>query len=375
MSAQNELRNLVKIKGVGKTMSKSLSSQQLNQCNDLLQDTSTHLATKTTLLVAFIMLENTPEEQLWFDNLKTNYKNALPKECHFLFDHSTPTNEPLLLNCIYNVLQTKNLTKTQLDLCCNKILSPTTPSHYKAALLEGLRLKEESKQENKFFLTHFYDRCTRYKINTPTLIDIASAYDGFNRYPNMLISLAALLGSAGFPTIIHGCKEVSPKFGITPHNCLIEANKNPLYSLKDVQSKLENPSISWGYIDQSIYFPEFHDLVQCRSDIVKRPVLATVEKFMQPFFANNTYIITGYTHPPYRQKTIDLLRTLPNCTDFLFVRGIEGSALAPIDRRCPLIYSQHNQKNIVEAFSSPEDYNIKKESSIIPDTSLSLIHI
>ena len=59
MNSQDELRQLVKIKGVGKTMSKSLDSAQLASCSKLLLSPSTHLATKSTLIVAFIMLKNT----------------------------------------------------------------------------------------------------------------------------------------------------------------------------------------------------------------------------------------------------------------------------------------------------------------------------
>ena len=93
---------------------------------------------------------------------------------------------------------------------------------------------------------------------------------------------------------------------------------------------------------------------------------------MQPFYADSTFVVTGFTHPAYREKTIKLLKQLPYCTDFLFVRGIEGSAAAPIDRRCPIIYTTVNQQHLHEEFCSPEDYSIKKNTSIEANTSLSL---
>ena len=92
MTAQHDLVSLVKIKGVGKTMSKSLSPEQLDQASTLLLDTSTEDATKATLLVAFLMLENTPEEQHWFNILKTHYKTRVPQACYFLFDSSIMLN-------------------------------------------------------------------------------------------------------------------------------------------------------------------------------------------------------------------------------------------------------------------------------------------
>ena len=372
MNAQDNLRQLVKIKGVGKTMSKSLDSTQLATCTKLLLDPSAHMATKTTLLVAFFMLSHTNDEQMWFTNLKSNYKSLVPKECYFLFDQSLQTNNSQLIKIIHKVLSKHDLNQEDLHYSCEAILSPTINSYYKSALLEALRLKEESKEENAYFLTYFYNKCTHHKLEIPILIDLATAYDGFNRHPNLLLGLAVLLSSIEFPTIIHGCKHVSPKFGLTFNKALDLAGKDPYLSINTIQSKLENPSIRWAYIDQKIHFPEFHDLVECRTALVKRPILATIEKFMQPIIADSTYLVTGYTHPAYRQKTIDLLKHLPNCTDFLFVRGIEGSALPPIDRRCPLIYTTHSQQHITEGFSAPEDYNFEKNNDFEPNKTITI---
>jgi anthranilate phosphoribosyltransferase len=370
MNSQDELRQLVKIKGVGKTMSKSLDSAQLESCSKLLLDPTTHIATKSTFLVAFIMLKNTQEEQTWFNDLKENYKSKIPADCYFLFDKQIKSNQSELIAIIHRVLNKHDLTKKELKICCDSIIGKSTDSHFKAAILEALRLKEESSIENDYFLNYFYTRCRHHKINVPILIDLSTAYDGFNRHPNLLLSLAVLLGAIGFPTILHGCKDVSPKFGLTINKALTLAKKNPYHSLIEVQKKLENTSIRWAYIDQHTYFSEFHDLVELRTDLVKRPILATIEKFMQPIIADSTYVVSGYTHPAYRQKTIKLLQQLPNCTDFLFVRGVEGSALAPIDRRCPTIYSTSAQHTLIEGFSSPDDYSIEKNSSILPNTQL-----
>ena len=56
----------------------------------------------------------------------------------------------------------------------------------------------------------------------------------------------------------------------------------------------------------------------------KRPVLATVEKFLQPIVTSQRNImLTGYA-PPYRQKTIDLIQSLPQQTDAFIVRVLKG---------------------------------------------------
>ncbi|NBQ41825.1 MAG: hypothetical protein EBU23_04505, partial [Mycobacteriaceae bacterium] len=42
--------------------------------------------------------------------------------------------------------------------------------------------------------------------------------------------------------------------------------------------------------------------LRCRVAMVKRPVLATVEKLMVPVRARRTYLAASYTHPPYQAK-------------------------------------------------------------------------
>lgn len=368
MSTQTKLVELLKQKGTGKTMSKALSVAQCNDFTSYLADSSCTIATKATLLIAFFMLENTPEEQAWFDDLSNNYLTRVPHDCHFLFDTQCSTAVPCLQQAIYQLITHKDLSEPLLNTCLDACFNKNTPMVLIVPFLEGLRLKEETLLENTVFLQNLYRRSTHTRIDTPCLIDIATAYDGFNRHPNILLALPPLLASIGFPTIIHGCEDVSPKFGITSYKVLLEAKKNPLKSLIDIKSGLENPHCGWGYCDQSLSFSELHALRECRKAMVKRPVLATVEKFLQPFLSSQqNFLVTGYTHPAYRDKTKDLLSKLDHCDDFMFIRGVEGSPCAPLDRRCPVITSKSSQTH---DFSDPTLFDIEKSDQFAPDLSL-----
>ena len=373
MTAHDDLINFIRRKGIGKTMSKSLDEHDCKRVLQLLPDPTLSDTSKTTLLVAFLMLDNTPEEQNCLEYIKQNYQTLCPDSCHFLFNPHSQTTNTRLVNCAHHILAKKDLSESQLTYVTKAILNPDIANPYKAAILEGLRLKEESEQENNFFLTYFYQQAQRTHVNVPILIDLATAYDGFNRHPNMVLAIAPLLAAIGIPTILHGCKEVSPKFGHTLHKCLLEFNLNPTMSIEKVKTCLEQPSIGWGYIDQSVSFAQLYRLEPCRKAVVKRPVLATIEKFMQPFFSSHrTCLVTGYTHPAYRTKTTRLLQNLPNCTEFTFFRGIEGSCLLPLDRRCPVITQQNQQSIPTEGFVSPEDMALTKSNIIQPDRDITI---
>ncbi|MBI60207.1 hypothetical protein CL657_03205 [bacterium] len=360
MIEQEQLVGLLKQKGTGKTMSKSLTVSQCKLATDFLLSANCSITTKTTLLMAFLMLSNTDDEQLWLTELTSNYLTRVPADCFFLFDPDYVTASPPIQDCIYKLLSHDDLTEQELAPALDDCFDAATPEHLIAAFFEGLRLKEESYTENQFFLTYCFNQASHTQIDTPYLIDLASAYDGFNRHPNLLLGLAPLLASLGYPTIIHGCEDVSPKFGITPFKLLTHAQKNPLKSLKSIKTALETPNIGWGYCDQSLSFPALHNLRQCRKDMVKRPVLATIEKFLQPFISKNkNYLITGYTHPAYKDKTAELLNSLTHCDNYTFVRGVEGSSLAPLDRRCPLITKHTYKTSDSKCFSSPSDFKME----------------
>lgn len=365
-SPQENLVTILKQKGTGKTMSKSLSPEQCLQAETLLHSSETSHTTKVTLLTAFIMLENTAEETTWFQSIQKRHLQLLPKECHFLF-YSSPSSEGLL-PLIHKVLNHQDLNHHETQHAVTLCLNPKIPETHKAVLLEGLRLKEESELENKCVLNALQSRVHPLVVKTPFLIDIASAYDGFNRHPNLILALAPLLASVGIPVILHGCHDVSPKFGITFHKCLKQSNKDPFLSQKSVAKCIETPSIGWGYIDQSIYAPELYQLRECRTHMVKRPVLATVEKFLFPLVSeNHTYCVTGYTHPGYRDKTRTLLHSCKTIHNFMLTRGIEGSSFAPFDRRCPII-SSFNEDH----FSSPETYAFNRSEAIAPNPGITL---
>ena len=67
-----KLRSLLKKKGVGASMGKHLSFEELTSLNHLFVDETGNLTTKATLLTAIIQLDKTEDEKLWFETLNEN---------------------------------------------------------------------------------------------------------------------------------------------------------------------------------------------------------------------------------------------------------------------------------------------------------------
>ncbi len=347
--AQSQLEVLLKHKGIGPVGSKSLTTEQLDELGALLQEPTTSLTTQASLFAAFSLLPNQPEEQKWFDNARNHFFAEPLREIHRI-DHP-------LTQLVCRVLQRENLSYDEALVSINYLLDPQCPEFLKGAFLEGQRVKRETHQENLGFLHGLFHRSRRSLTQHPILIDIADNYDGYNRTPCLSPFVAAILGAAGYPTIIHGCEIAAPKMGKTSHQILQRIGYPVMQSLTEALHKLENPQVHWAFIDQSQSFPELFQLHQMRKDMVKRPMLATFEKMLQPLrAANGNLLAMGYTHAAYKDHLSQLIPAYGQAPKALIVRGVEGTARPSLARRTTALW--YDGDGIHEEFFDPKEFEI-----------------
>lgn len=348
MSDNARLIELLKAKGTGATMGKHLSTADLAELPALLQSPNCNLTTKATLVCAILMLEPTAEEAAFIPSLR-NYLSSDLETCFYAPAHPLEQlNQHLMA---YN-----DLSELEIRTGLGYVFDDDTPDYMKAVFQEALRLKRETHVENMTTYNVLLEKTKRIDVDIPILIDLSNPYDGFKRHSNQILDIAKRLAKAGCPTIIHGVESMGPKFGVTVHQLLKEAGENPLKSLDEVKANLENPDIGWAYVDQSIFCPELFKLRQLRIDMVKRPVLATVEKLLQPVRAHKNRLVTGYTHPPYKDKMAKLITQSKLFDDTLIFRGVEGSMQLPEDKRARLIRLQHGSQD-ADTFVSLESHS------------------
>jgi anthranilate phosphoribosyltransferase len=356
MTIGTQFKDILKKKGIGKNMSKHLSSDDIQFALTHFLSSDIPIATKSTLLTAWAMLPATEDEKKAWTTLQTNLSH-LPPELHFLVTKDrNPSN--FFDQCIYQLMDEKSLPTNELWACLDAIHTGDMPSYKAASLFEALRLKEETFEENQTCLHFYTQKTTKITLGIPLLIDMATAYDGFNRSYFLQPFVAALLAAIGIPCLLHGVKDVSPKNGMNTHKLFLMANKNPLASMDQVAATICDPEIGWGYADQSVFCPALNALIPTRIDMIKRPVLSAIEKWLRPLNADRTVCLTGFTHAPYKQKTIDLVHHSKQYSDLILLRGVEGSTLFPHDRRTPFIVSTGDTPPTFN-FISPGTFDLK----------------
>jgi len=222
----------------------------------------------------------------------------------------------------------------------------------------AIRMKRETDDENRGILQALIDVSPRIEVDVKNLIDLSDPYDGYIRGVPASPFLPAVLAACGWNTITHGIEILGPKHGVTHHNMLTAAGKNPLQSLEQVKDTLES-DCGWSYIDQSVYNPVLHDMQPLRKRIIKRQVLTTVEVLAQPFRAKGkTHFVSGFVHKAYPPIYASLARQA-KFDSMVLIRGVEGGVVPSLKQPGRYFaYSDMGKETMTEV--SPLDLGIEQ---------------
>lgn len=368
MTNQEHLEQLLKKKGIGPESSKSLLPEDISATKTLLLADDISLTTKATLLTALLTLAPTAIEADFIQEIRNNPTTYLPKELLPFIIGDTNSFQSL----INEIIKHNHLTVEKATIGAYHLFDDS-PEHLKGAFLEAERLKRETYDENSAFFKVLKSHVPSQKAAIKTLIDLGDSYDGCSRTPSLNLFLAATLAAAGYPTLVHSVDEVAPKEGITHHQILKEAGKNPLKTTTEAITDLESGETGWTHLDQQIYHPQLYGLKKVRKEMVKRPFLATFEKMLQPIVAEQNYLVSQYTHKHYKLEVAKLLHDFCLFDKALHVKGIEGTCMInpKIPAECVLISNEMKEITIYGAEQGFQD-SLGRYENITPELCLSL---
>jgi len=238
----------------------------------------------------------------------------------------------------------KNISYDEARSVMNALLEGNTDPVQAAVFLIGLRMKRETDDEVKGVLDALRGSTTNVVANTEHVVAMADPYNGFNRTLHASLFCLPVLAACGVSAYSHGVEMVGPKFGVTHHTILRALGGNPLRQMDELGNHLADPSIGWGYADQSVFCPKLHALGTIRKKINKRPVLSTTEVMLSPIQGKSkTHLVTGYVHKPYREVYAMLARHM-NYDSLLLIRGTEGGVIPSFRAKVHLVrYSGSEQ--------------------------------
>ncbi|EAW39091.1 anthranilate phosphoribosyltransferase family protein [Lyngbya sp. PCC 8106] len=246
----------------------------------------------------------------------------------------------------------ENLNRTEAeDAMKMMLLQEATPAQIGAFLIAH-RIKRPTGEE----LAGMLDGCDQFAsklqpLSTPPLL-LNCPYDGRSRTAPVTPLTALIVATAGVPVILHGGDTMPTKEGITLTEIWQRLGVDwTTLTLQEVQQVLETTHLGFVYLPA--HFPEAAALVPYRREIGKRPPLATMELMWCPYSGVAT-LACGYVHPPTELLFRETFKWR-GTTQFITVKGLEGSCDLPRDRTCIIGVSSPSPSN-----QSEEDSDIER---------------
>ena len=228
----------------------------------------------------------------------------------------------------------KDLTRDEAEDALSLILNDEVSSERAAVFLIAARMKLETLEENIGYWKALDATTVTREIKFDKLVQVAEAFDGFQRTPIFTFYTIPLLAEMGLPTYGHSALPLPPKFGITFEDLLVNH-----YGVAADQTFEQRTALieqfGFGYLSTQQTHPKLDALKDLRTEIVKRPMLATMEKMLRPLQAKTNCLATNYFHPGYEESML-AVAALGGWDIAIVGNGMEGSALYGIHKAAKL---------------------------------------
>jgi len=228
----------------------------------------------------------------------------------------------------------KDLTRDEAEDALSLILNDEVSSERAAVFLIAARMKLETVEENIGYWKALDATTVSQEIKFDKLVQVAEAFDGFERTPVFTFYTIPLLAEMGLPSYGHSALPLPPKFGITFEDLLVNH-----YGVSADQTFEQRKTLiekfGFGYLGTQQTHPKLDALKDLRAEIVKRPMLATMEKVLMPLQAKTNYLATNYFHPGYEESML-AVAALGGWDIAVIGNGMEGSTLYGVHKTAKL---------------------------------------
>ncbi len=193
----------------------------------------------------------------------------------------------------------------------------TTPAQAGGFLL-ALRMKGESFDE----MLAFTQACREQ--NKPFVTDISSCpldipvYAGKKASLHAIVPASLLMAACGQPVVLHGFSGVPGRMGVA--DLLRELGEGmDTGTVEMAAARLR--CTGWAYLDIADFNPPLCRFQYLRGELGVRTIFNAVSRMIDP--AKSGRHLIGISHPPYFEKTLDVLRHLGSHRAIV-LRGVEG---------------------------------------------------
>jgi len=209
-------------------------------------------------------------------------------------------------------------------------------------LASYLRVRYETDEEYEGLLQAVHDTLEpSFRTSTPMgepIIQIAEPFDGVD-HSYMITPLIGLdLQSQDYRVVHQVGRNSGPKLDMNLWDIAQALGEKPASGNDDLA--LRNPTFGW-FFHQSMMSKALDRWVDLRRQIIKRPFLSTIERFINPLKAD--ILIASAFHPPYGEKMMTIAERAGFNGVIIVRNGIEGTIAFPLMREVKLLLSSRQK--------------------------------
>lgn len=339
--------------GVGKRTTKVCEPELVKSILHDLNDGSVDSIQKTTFLTA-LKIKGADEDEIKIAN---HFGEDFTNDSQFInsVDSTLPTP---LFKMTLRLLDKQNLTTAESVELGDYLFSDSISNEIKALIAVVLRMRYTELDEYDGLLqsiTKTFNPVFLSDDSPPKTIQISEPFDGYKRGYILSPIVSHYLKNQGYSPIINSGNSSGPKFGITPKTILKHLPFNVLSKASDLKGDPGHFGHMFLQEDLSSALTNWQGI---RKKMLKRPFLATLEKYVNPFKAD--MLICSSFHDTFHDKGLDIAKRAGFNKCINIIKGLEGGLGLSLKRKTKAtMYTKSGDKFIESEHEfTPEDFGL-----------------
>ncbi len=324
----------IKTVGVGKKGSKALTPQLAREIVEDLKADKISAAAQGAFFAGLLAKGIAPEEEI----LAQAFKPGTLHDVKRLVEAIAPDAPAFVRVICTDLFNHKTLDKKTACRLGEFLFSNNAGDGARGLVASFLRVRYETDDEYEGLLQAIQETITpAFRTPVPDgdpVIQLAEPFDGNDHSYMITPLLGAYVQSLGYRTLHLVGRNSGPKLVFNLLD-VVEALKISFVKNNSELGKLKS-AFGW-FIHQKDLSSAVDRWVDIRRQTVKRPFLATLEKFLNP--ANAQIIATSAFHPPYGEKMLTISERAGFPGAIVIRNGIEGSLAFSLKRETRILCS------------------------------------
>ena len=349
---------------IGKTGSRHLSAELSHAIYDDINNKLVDPIHISTLFTALYYKGFSESETILKKIIPVDFFTNFHVALNFLIQGSIDNN---FYNLLYILIQNKHLSLSQTEQLGDYLFDSSTHNKIEydcakiiAAILLRVRYSIEDEYAglyNAFIKTIHSNFKHQIQLNHQNIIQISEPFDGLEHNYLLTPIISNYFIKQNYRVVALAGESSGPKYGCNLFNLANSLNLHFLKSNIDT-----NPSEYGEYINLEDVSPAWKYWVGLRKKMVKRPFMATLERF--PNLINATINITCAFHEPFSAKMLSLSEHANYPGNIVIRKGREGSLAFSLSKSVDIQCSARQKDGTYKQHSfvySLEDINLPLE--------------